>query len=218
MGKTWKLLLKIGLPVLVVALFLGGTIWMKEHYYSRAQKSEAIGRYGMAAQEYEQAGRYKDAEEKTAEMNQLAEITRTELLKLIQIPEFDETHTVHMHYSDLNRGTNIYSAPKLIVVYYPGNGLPDSEFQWMGLGDINSDNIQAVIVSYDPDTGEYLFVLLSAHGYNPLEGNSEGEIIAWGRLNEAGELMLEMKGGNQLLLEPVGYENYTTGEKRKIEN
>ena len=62
-----KKILKYGLVVLAVALVLGGMFWMKDHYYRCAQRSEALGRYELAAQEYEQAGRYKDAEEMMAE-------------------------------------------------------------------------------------------------------------------------------------------------------
>ena len=210
-----KKILKYGLVVLAVALVLGGMFWMKDHYYRCAQRSEALGRYELAAQEYEQAGRYKDAEEKMAEMTELAEITRTALLKLIQIPEFDETHTVDFHYKDLDKGL------KLIVDYNPGNGWADSEFQWGGAmapKNTDLDIISCGIVSFDPYTGKYLLVWLSARGYIPLEGNPDGEIIAWGILNDAGKLTLDTKDGTQLLLEPVGYENSTTREKRKIEN
>ncbi len=217
-----KKFLMCGIALLAVALILGGMFWMKEQYYSLARKNEALGRYEMAAQEYEQAGRYKDAEAKMAEMTELAEIARTELLKLFPIPGLEDNHHAFIKYVPTDKGA------ELTLNTLP-NISPDADFQWGGLASVRDvdeeymvefmeENMVVWIVSFDTNTGEYMFVQLSARGRSPLDGNCDGEILLRGKLDGTGTLVLNMEDGTQTQFKPVGYENYTTGERRRIEN
>ncbi len=161
---------------------------------------------------------FRDAEEKTAEMTELNRVTKAEVLKLLQIPDFSEEKYGYSYYWCEDEKIS------MSICWYQG-GWADKYVTWNEkthhkndedackrfFGDIDDDHYSENIIRFDSDTMEYILLQsIVSFDDNYMPGDIQPfEEVYRARLNERGDLEIYNNQGVVYLFSYDGFYNVT---------